>query len=917
MIITKLRLRNFKSHEDTIIRFKKGISVIVGENGAGKSTILEGISFALFKQHTAKKIDDLVRNNAQTMTIELEFISNGKQYKIIREKKSNLKSSIYKRTSTDGDFVHICTGDKEVASEIQQILDIDSDLFLNAIYIRQGEIAELVDKTPAEKKQLIAKLLGIDSLEKSWKNLLPFINDYENQLAELKGKLYNSDKLAEELDQKRAELSSLRKRGLELENHISEVKELLQDISAGKRDMEREKEIYETQINNLKNEEKTLSKLENDKHTIHENLDKIREAEEQIVRLEKFVSKLDVYLDFEKSVLSIQNLKENEAEIYDKLNSIAEQKQLIADNKENYSKFLAFEEEIEKYNNQKLSFEKELATMTKLDKDKKDLFSEIESERNDINKFFVRAKEKLEYNGLDQDVLAKVDDFNVIEEATNDFLDEINSKIKTLSEDIASKKEEIVVFKQNIKSSEKSLNELNDASDNKCPVCQSDIDDAKKADLVKQYQDIIDENSHSISDYEEAVELLSKNKSSFEVKHERITELSKNIDLYKHRFDHLNNHMADKLKKLDSELESKDFISGKLGELLLVISNKKTERESYQESYDTYIQAKGALEVLGNETDIQFKLKQVQNEIDNHVTNIKNAIKLDPHLTGDITASELQSRIADLKQKNEEYNQLKGFIKNKQSYLTQLDSVKEDIGLSINQIDIIKNKIQACSYDVDKYEHIIYRSEVYERKYNTFNDELNTIKGQARETIAYVNDLSSRVESINKFQQEYDNVSDYINLLSHIRNIYSKNGIQRDLRNISRPLIQKYTKEFFNEFNFNYSDLTLDDEYDVTVYGPEGESSMTMVSGGEKIAIALALRLGITQAMSNGELDTILLDEPTIHLDSSRRHELINLLKEISSLPQMIIVTHEPQLENAADNLIKVEKVNGISKVIM
>ena len=243
MIFTKLRLRNFKSHEDTIIRFKKGISVIVGENGAGKSTILEGISFALFKQHTAKKIDDLVRNNAQTMTIELEFISNGKQYKIIREKKSNLKSSIYKRTSTDGDFVHICTGDKEVASEIQQILDIDSDLFLNAIYIRQGEIAELVDKTPAEKKQLIAKLLGIDSLEKSWKNLLPFINDYENQLAELKGKLYNSDKLAEELDQKRAELSSLRKRGLELENHISEVKELLQDISAGKRDMEDRKSV--------------------------------------------------------------------------------------------------------------------------------------------------------------------------------------------------------------------------------------------------------------------------------------------------------------------------------------------------------------------------------------------------------------------------------------------------------------------------------------------------------------------------------------------------------------------------------------------------------------------------------------------------------------------------------------------------
>jgi exonuclease SbcC len=178
MIFKKLKLTNFKSHQNTIIGFDKGITVIVGENGAGKSTILEAISFALFKQHTAKRIDDLVRNNANFMSVELEFTSNGKDYKIVREKKSNLKSSIYTKTSNEGGFVHICTGDKEVSEEIRQILDIDSDLFLNAIYIRQGEIAELVDKTPAEKKQLIAKLLGIDSLEKSWKNLLPFINDY-------------------------------------------------------------------------------------------------------------------------------------------------------------------------------------------------------------------------------------------------------------------------------------------------------------------------------------------------------------------------------------------------------------------------------------------------------------------------------------------------------------------------------------------------------------------------------------------------------------------------------------------------------------------------------------------------------------------------------------------------------------------
>ena len=155
MIFTKLTLNNFKSYGHEVIKFGDGITVIVGENGAGKSTILEAISFALFKQHTAKKIDDLVRNGSdENMYVDLEFVSNGKEYKIHREKtKSGLKSTLLKKTTSKGQFIPSCAGDKEVANEIQSILDIDSDLFLNAIYIRQGEIAELVDKTSSEKKQ--------------------------------------------------------------------------------------------------------------------------------------------------------------------------------------------------------------------------------------------------------------------------------------------------------------------------------------------------------------------------------------------------------------------------------------------------------------------------------------------------------------------------------------------------------------------------------------------------------------------------------------------------------------------------------------------------------------------------------------------------------------------------------------------
>ena len=915
MIFTKLKLNNFKSHQNTSIEFNKGISVIVGENGAGKSTILEAISFALFKQHTAKRIDDLVRNNANVMSVELEFVSNGKEYRIVREKKSNLKSSIYTKTSTDGGFVHICTGDKEVNEEIRQILDIDSDLFLNAIYIRQGEIAELVDKNPAEKKLLIAKLLGIDSLEKAWKNLLPIINDYENKLAELKGKLFNSKDLKEEYDHKMDELKSLKNNGHELEEQIEDVTNSLREISESKRDMETEKEIYENLVRNLETEKNNLSKLETNKHSVQENLDKIRESEERVTRLEKYVSKLDVYLDFEKSVINIKNLKDEEKRINDKLDSIAQQKAIVNDKKEGYDKFLASDEKLNNLNNMKVQYEKDLATMAKLEQDKKDLLKSIETERNSIEDFYSDAKDELEEAGLSEKYLDEIDDFNSLEKTTNEFIEEISQKIEDLSNEVISKNEDIVVFKQNIKSAQKPLGEL-EGVDNKCPVCQSDLDDEKKNQLVQQYKNEIEDNNKLITQNEEDVRTLTKDKESYQEKLSLINDLSKSIIEYKQKFNHLEKDLV-KLNKIDEDLESKEIITDKLGELILEIAKERTNRESYQSDYDEYNQAKGALEVLGDETEVQFKLKQVINDIDVHVKNIKLAIEQDPHLSGDISETELQNRINDLKQKNEEYNQLKGFIQNKNALMTQLNTIKEEIGTSINQIDITTNKIEATVYDKDKYEQILYRFERYERQLNAFKSSLSEIKGQARESIVHIKELGEKIRTADKFQQEYNDVHDYINLLNHIREIYGKNGIQKDLRNISKPLIQKYTKEFFNEFNFNYSDLTLDEDYEVTVYGPEGESSMSMVSGGEKIAIALALRLGITQAMSKGELDTILLDEPTIHLDSSRKHELIGLLKDMSLLPQMIIVTHESQLENAADNLIKVEKENGISNVIV
>ena len=65
--------------------------------------------------------------------------------------------------------------------EVQNLLEMDGDLFLNAVYVRQGEIADLIEKTSSEKKQMIGRLLGIDSLEKAWKNLKIILDKYNEK----------------------------------------------------------------------------------------------------------------------------------------------------------------------------------------------------------------------------------------------------------------------------------------------------------------------------------------------------------------------------------------------------------------------------------------------------------------------------------------------------------------------------------------------------------------------------------------------------------------------------------------------------------------------------------------------------------------------------------------------------------------
>jgi len=80
------------------------------------------------------------------------------------------------------------------------------------------------------------------------------------------------------------------------------------------------------------------------------------------------------------------------------------------------------------------------------------------------------------------------------------------------------------------------------------------------------------------------------------------------------------------------------------------------------------------------------------------------------------------------------------------------------------------------------------------------------------------------------------------------------------------------------------------------------------------------LRLAIARAVAGPKLELMMLDEPTIHLDEERRRELVEVLKKFFRegprvLPQLILVTHDREVEEAADVVYVVSREAGYSKV--
>jgi exonuclease SbcC len=177
-------------------------------------------------------------------------------------------------------------------------------------------------------------------------------------------------------------------------------------------------------------------------------------------------------------------------------------------------------------------------------------------------------------------------------------------------------------------------------------------------------------------------------------------------------------------------------------------------------------------------------------------------------------------------------------------------------------------------------------------------------------------ELRERVTGLESYQSRADGLKEYAYWLGE----YFVPAVARVERTIFTSTNREFDEEFGRWFSFLVEDSTkgvgIDEEFTPSVTQDSYEQEVSNLSGGERTALALAYRLALNKTVQRRagiDSSLLILDEPTDGFSKDQIGKIGDLLKELD-LQQVIIVSHERELEGAVDHIFRVSKEGGKSR---
>ncbi len=169
MIPLKLTVKNFMCYRDEVPTLDfEGIHVacLCGDNGHGKTALLDSITWVLWGQARARTQEELVHQGSQDMAVVLEFMAREQRYRVSRRYSRSGRSrgvTILELQVSSGNGFQAITGNsiRETEARIRDILHLDYETFVNTAFLLQGRADMFTRSTPARRKEVLAEVLDL------------------------------------------------------------------------------------------------------------------------------------------------------------------------------------------------------------------------------------------------------------------------------------------------------------------------------------------------------------------------------------------------------------------------------------------------------------------------------------------------------------------------------------------------------------------------------------------------------------------------------------------------------------------------------------------------------------------------------------------------------------------------------------
>ncbi len=929
--INSLRLKSIRCYNDDILKFDSGKNIITGANGSGKSTIINSIGLALFGQNYLTNFDlnynDFITNGKDKGRIILDFSTDKGNFQsefLIQRKGSN-KWVLYEILE-DEKRKEVTKLVSETKNYVLNLFDgmLDATTFKNAICSPQGQISKIMDATDSERAGEIYKVLNvekykdvanltrkllrlIDEKQEKTTSYLEGLGDVDAGVSQFENKLKEEEKslksLTINLQENLKNHEGLATNLIAIQSKITKKNELSTQIRSIQEQIEDSKKVKTQAQKSLKDKfaglnqtnlneievKRDITKLNSEKKIIDAELINVIEKEKEFKLLTENSKRLESRFN---------ELKTDQRSVTTKLNklksdisSLIDSKDVTLENLQNFTKaesdFLNTKIKEEKEYIQSIQSKSE--SKTKKLTQKEGLENKIAKSENEFKREFdldpsntdteIQNKEKLL-----KEIDKKTEEVNLSLEEISIKRGELNNKIKQTND--------VLKLLKHTHETEKT-----------CPTCRQSLQGVDLKSLTNIHQKELESANKAIKDI-----LTSENKLKLEYR--KLEEQQKKISK-----EHLK---LQNFAKIFMELREDNTRITELTESISIIDDELSKLNNEHQSIQTLLEDSMRKVDLakGYSKDLQNSLKE-DNKLTKDLKMIEEELSENSKKIAQIDFNRLQKEKAQLETKQEKLTssidklqELLPLFVRIQTLTASIDSNQAIILNKRMNLDEILKELPSDS----EIEKLILEERELDNTISGLKERIkilsNEILPELKANLNSYLELRKDRDDKESLRQRYILAQKEFSEVYRIMDILPEKIVSAALARVSNNAT-KIIQKLMPEKGFNQIQLSPNGQLIVVRQGEE--IRYNQISGGEKTALAIALRAALSQSVV--QVNFMILDEPTQHLDKNRVEELIEIMDKGDLLGnkngQLILVTHVDEFTRIADQSIKIEVANS------